>query len=259
MPGPETSPDGYAYGDPRMVRWLVLRDGPACFYCGRVFAATMDGWSHMAVDHVIPQNKRDQFPDVDQPHNLRLTCKECNSAKRDRLFTPEQLAAFRIRRRLKRERDDQWVRWHRQFLEELRNSPGSCGLPDPGDLADRLCTELKRSEVTSDARRYTRTTSTVWVLFHREAPQNGKPYEWYFCTDHYQLQPHSLGWSADSLAPIDDFDLMGYFQDEQRCKYVEPFTDAARGVAIIAREVRAFEAMQALQLRLQRVKEATPQ
>jgi len=256
----ETKSRGYTYGDPHTIRMLILRDGPACFYCGHAFSATMQGWSHMAIDHVIPQSTGQKVEWLHEPENLRLSCKECNSAKGGKLLSFKQLAAFRLRRHLTRERDEEWVRWQHQLLRELSEKQPAHKLPDLKSFARRLAGELiealNSSWLTSDAAPYTRSAAGNWIRFHRQLGGSGETWEWYFCTDHYQLQPHTLGWSNDPFAPIDNFDLMGYFQHEMRCKYVEPFADADKGVAIIAREVRAFEAMWALERRLDAVGEA---
>lgn len=234
---------GDAYGGHWTKRRLLIRDGAQCFYCGQPFSASMEGWSHMATDHVIPQNKEEQHG----IENLRLCCKECNSAKGNKVLSTEQLTLFRLRRRLTWERDEQWARWHLQLMEEIRRGNSSKDLPDPKELAERLITRLNDSDVTSDAARYTRATTSVGIFFHRDL--DGEKREWYFYTDTFQLQPVFIGWE-DAEAPIDDFDLLGYFNNERRCKYVRPFADAGRGVAIIRREVHAVEEAWRLRQRL---------
>ena len=61
------------YGDPWTKYRLILRDGPACFYCGHPFSQTMEGWSHISIDHLFPQSKG-------KARRTSTTCLTCGSA-----------------------------------------------------------------------------------------------------------------------------------------------------------------------------------
>ncbi|NQT91800.1 MAG: HNH endonuclease [Lentisphaerae bacterium] len=230
------------FGDDTTQWGLAMRDGAACFYCDHPFSPSMEGLSHMAIEHVIPKSKGDTVEDVEASQNLRLSCTECNSAKGNKTLDGEKLAVFRLRRRLKRQRDEQWVRWQHQLMRELRSIPLGVNPPTPDDLAGKLIGKLSASPLCSDVKRYTRATKQVWISFHTEPNGSDESWQWYFCTNSFRLQPHTLGWH-EPMTVIDDFELMGYFKDELRCKYVEPFISQDKGVAIIEAEVQAVEAM----------------
>lgn len=57
---------------------LILRDGPYCHYCERVFTTRGCRWSF---DHIWPQS----HGRIDAEWNLVLACRDCNSKRGDRL------------------------------------------------------------------------------------------------------------------------------------------------------------------------------
>lgn len=237
----ETRPErGATYWDWRSRHRLILRDGPVCFYCGHRFSPTMEGWSYMSIDHVIPQS-------VDAKHelpNLRLCCSYCNTTKGKTVFkSPEEFAAFRVRRRLVRERDDRWVRDTMRWLEEVRRSKPDDALPSTRKLVEDLVAALNDSEFVGRAEPY--GSGDTCLRFYR--PADDVRDEWYFDVEASWLQPYFVHKadvkSEETNPPIDDLELLGYFRgSDMRCKYVERSTDAARGLVIIQREVVAAEA-----------------
>lgn len=61
---------------PRKILKVIERDGPGCFYCGKVLAP-----EEITLDHWIPQSI---WP-CNRSRNLRLACGPCNAAKGDSL------------------------------------------------------------------------------------------------------------------------------------------------------------------------------
>lgn len=56
---------------------VVMRDGPACHYCGTATIETEGHPLRRTLDHVIPQ----KFGGTDELSNLVLACSACNSRK----------------------------------------------------------------------------------------------------------------------------------------------------------------------------------
>ena len=98
---------GIEWSTKREVLRQVAQDNKGeyvCYYCGRVFAKTFDGYEAMTFDHKEPQTKKND-PNHKADHsanNLVLSCKGCNSAKGDRyLFrkgNEDKLEIFKIYR-----------------------------------------------------------------------------------------------------------------------------------------------------------------
>jgi len=194
----------------------------------------------MTVDHVLPQSGGEDRDGLHSIENLRLCCRECNSAKGKRHFSPEELTNFRCLRRLKRDRDEQWFQWNGHFIQELRAKPEGLEAFKPEELGESLIAQLNSLNDVSEVQPYHRSTSETCIEFRTRNPGGGKPQLWYFYVDTFLLQAYQLGEESDH---IDAYDLLWYFQDELRSKYVEPFLDAVKGAATIEREVRSVEAV----------------
>lgn len=60
----------------KVIRLLLKRDGPRCFYCGK------DPWPRTCtIDHFIPT----LHGGTDSPDNLRLACRKCNGRKGNKM------------------------------------------------------------------------------------------------------------------------------------------------------------------------------
>jgi len=235
---------GDTYADWLVKYRLVLRYGPFCFYCGHRFSPTMEGWSYAQIDHLVPRSKGGG----DELSNLRLSCTCCNYAKMKKTLheDPARLTAFRVRRRLIRQRDEDWARGQMRWMERLRESQPHDRLPDFAALAQGALDALLASGRCTKGKLYGRRKEKTCIEFCRAS---GSPeHRWYFEAVGFWLQPHFIHeqdtQDGDLDPKVDELELLGYFKgSNKRWKYIDPFIDPGRGAIIIEREVRAVEAV----------------
>lgn len=230
------------YGDSFIKELLLIRDGWNCFYCGRPFSINMDGWNNMTIDHVNPQVKAVD-ENVHNIDNLRIACKNCNSAKSDKLIEENNIAAFRKQRTVIRNRDDRFVAERFEFIRETFIN----------NAYDKLVKTWSDPEYINDfkhaiAEAFGLDISDISINTYQGDKYlyfcvNGKG--WTYTPCFFGLQAHFIfAWENSGMgidSTIDDIlETMGYISGpDWRTKYLKPFFTIEEGICIIKKEITA--------------------
>jgi hypothetical protein len=231
------------YGSSFIKELLLIKDGWNCFYCGRPFSLNMDGWNNMTIDHVNPQAKAVD-ENVHNINNLRIACKNCNSAKSDKLIEGDNLEAFRKQRTVIRNRDDRFVTERFEFIQEAVKNNSYNKLVKTWSNPDEYINDFKHAIIDAfslDTNEISIDTyqGNKYLYFYVD----GKG--WTYTPCFFGLQAHFIFAWENSGKGIDStidniLKTMGYISEpDWRTKYLKPFFTIEGGICIIKKEITA--------------------
>ncbi len=216
------------YGESESRKYLIQKFGPKCFYCGRLFTGTMDGYQNMSVDHLESQKKGGS----DATDNLVLCCKSCNSSKGGRSFSldgnDKKLEDFQKYRKRMKIADDLWVTEH--ILEYSRLSK----MPDSEFLIKELLRLMsKNNDNFQELDYYPRDKQ--WLQW------KNRGVEWYFKPLGFVFQP--IINKKDINENLKDvLYSKGYYPEDRTgvYKHIRPFCNPSIGIDILEQEMESI-------------------
>ena len=222
-----------SYGDIGSREAILARDGWKCFYCEQPFSVNMDGYNNMTVDHKVAKAKNG----IHHIENLVISCRNCNSAKSDLSidFDSDQLDEFRKRRRLLRQRDEEFVKLTHEYVKTANENNLDVAILNEEKITEELVERLKTA--------YQKVTVSNSNPKYIDFFDNDK--EWTFILKQFALQPFFIHKADyDNKTVIDDsinteLEKLFYIKGstELRTKYIKPFFNAMDGFEIIKREI----------------------
>lgn len=205
-----------------------------CFYCGFEFDKTYTGFSAIHKDHYEPKTKGGAH-DLE---NLRPSCPDCNSYKKDSILNDENLPEFRGKWMLRRLKYEHWHKNNLEFFEGIKESDSSNEALRDHFFNDQIREDViklmdSRKDFFKSYKQYG-NNEKLWLiefclgetLDEADCVPEAQRGPWYFSCKTFELQPWFIhNWDHKSAWPKININLK-----EVEDKFVEKEIFCVAGV-----------------------------